>query len=997
MKKALYIIISLVFVLILGFQVKASYPVGSLLKSSNNDAVYYIGEDNKKYVFPDGQTYFTWYENFDDIVTVSIQTLDEYADGGAMPYRAGTKLITHQNTVKIYAVEPNGIIRWLPTATIAQNLYGSNWHLKVRDVIPGFFSTSYTLGSELSDTLPDGTIIKQKNTNNYFYISNGQRSSFADYQDYRSEDIIELDDLSNYPGEDGDEIIIDDTEQGDDTDDDESNSVVDNDQDNDGYDSTSSGGTDCNDSNSSINPSATDICGDGIDQDCSGADLSCSAPGNVSCGDSYIDITEYCDDGNTSNGDGCSASCEIESYYSCQGQPSSCTYLGSTYGWYNDFSLNHFGAEFDDLIYEKQGSSLTLVGLGDWTYASENSASIAFETNLPARSYIEYGSTTSYGSRTYPEERFFFNHLHYLTGLNPSTTYHYRIISKDERGNTITGSDRTIATRTFANKIEITGDGPHILDQDNTVYILKEDISSDTRGFTIDGAGITLDLNGYTLTYDQGTPLVIGEWDDYFYSNWDSTAGVYATMYRGTDDYLIVNGHIVQGANKGNGSVHGIGFNPLLINDGSFEVAGLDIEYTGDDVNGINAQTTGLIHHNIINDADGTVITNRHQGIKSIVGTGDLTVHHNLVKRTHHQGIQQLGLQVYDNEIYLDSFATNSFAIFPVAGASITNNKIFGTGSMPIGIGWGTNLNISDNLIYFHGLEIAGRSDEYGTGYSIWGIRLTQYDSESNLYQNNSYDNNYVIINGETGARNLMAVAFSSDLYVENMEFTNNTFKVMSLDNSMPSESNFGGFACIVSHGVQSRAAQHKPVLYQDNLCISNVGFVQFASNYASGSNTHLVNNTFRKIGSHPKFDAIQIGYWIVNSYNHRLIDTNLEGGASLDDYYFLSNDTAAELGFSVGHSMYIQAKDDSGNILSNQIISIYDNYGLDTSYTTNSQGIAKIELLEYSVTKPVGTSVNSKNMRSGHQASISGYNNVDLPLNITDNQSSPLVLNFSN
>ncbi|MDA8140178.1 MAG: DUF1566 domain-containing protein [Desulfobacteraceae bacterium] len=45
------------------------------------------------------------------------------------------------------------------------------------------------------------------------------------------------------------------------------------DNDNDGY---SENQGDCNDNNASIHPHATEICGDGIDQDCSGADLSCS-------------------------------------------------------------------------------------------------------------------------------------------------------------------------------------------------------------------------------------------------------------------------------------------------------------------------------------------------------------------------------------------------------------------------------------------------------------------------------------------------------------------------------------------------------------------------------------------------------------------------------------------------------------------------------------------------------------------------------------------------
>jgi uncharacterized protein YkwD len=46
------------------------------------------------------------------------------------------------------------------------------------------------------------------------------------------------------------------------------------DTDGDGY--TESQG-DCNDDNAAINPGAVDICGDGIDQDCSGEDLTCSS------------------------------------------------------------------------------------------------------------------------------------------------------------------------------------------------------------------------------------------------------------------------------------------------------------------------------------------------------------------------------------------------------------------------------------------------------------------------------------------------------------------------------------------------------------------------------------------------------------------------------------------------------------------------------------------------------------------------------------------------
>jgi len=45
------------------------------------------------------------------------------------------------------------------------------------------------------------------------------------------------------------------------------------------------GGGDCNDADPSVNPGATDVCGDGIDQDCSGKDRKCRRGGGGGGGD----------------------------------------------------------------------------------------------------------------------------------------------------------------------------------------------------------------------------------------------------------------------------------------------------------------------------------------------------------------------------------------------------------------------------------------------------------------------------------------------------------------------------------------------------------------------------------------------------------------------------------------------------------------------------------------------------------------------------------------
>ncbi len=81
----------------------------------------------------------------------------------------------------------------------------------------------------------------------------------------------------------------------------------------------------CDDGNTDDGDGCSALCEIEAGWVCVGEPSECEEASSIVCGDGVIQVTEACDDGNTDAGDGCSATCAVEDGWICEGEPSVCT------------------------------------------------------------------------------------------------------------------------------------------------------------------------------------------------------------------------------------------------------------------------------------------------------------------------------------------------------------------------------------------------------------------------------------------------------------------------------------------------------------------------------------------------------------------------------------------------------------------------------------------------------------------------------------------------
>jgi fibronectin type 3 domain-containing protein len=77
---------------------------------------------------------------------------------------------------------------------------------------------------------------------------------------------------------------------------------------------------------------------------------------------------------------------------------------------------------------------------------TQTDVSVTWTTDEPATTQIVYGPTTTYGSSTVLNSALVTSHSQTITGLSPSTVYHYQVKSADASGNLAVSGDATFTT-----------------------------------------------------------------------------------------------------------------------------------------------------------------------------------------------------------------------------------------------------------------------------------------------------------------------------------------------------------------------------------------------------------------------------------------------------------------------------------------------------------------------------------------------------------------------
>jgi len=149
--------------------------VGDVIQQKGSATLYLVSSAGQRRPFPNEKIYMSWFTDFSQVKVIDNITMSQISIGTNMILRPGTWLMKTISSAKVYAVEPQGIIRWIETEEIASALYGLEWNKRIIDMPDPYFA-DYTQGTSISSAqYATGTLLQYVGSADTYYIVNNTR------------------------------------------------------------------------------------------------------------------------------------------------------------------------------------------------------------------------------------------------------------------------------------------------------------------------------------------------------------------------------------------------------------------------------------------------------------------------------------------------------------------------------------------------------------------------------------------------------------------------------------------------------------------------------------------------------------------------------------------------------------------------------------------------------------------------------------------------------
>ncbi|OGF50965.1 MAG: hypothetical protein A2231_06550 [Candidatus Firestonebacteria bacterium RIFOXYA2_FULL_40_8] len=366
-------------------------------------------------------------------------------------------------------------------------------------------------------------------------------------------------------------------------------------------------------------------------------------------------------------------------------------------------------------------------------FQTVNSYAALDDLSREGLSYVEWGTTTSYGNVTPTTTAPRWAQMHWIAGLSVGVTYHYRMVTI-ENGITTASSDQTFTTASISGAISLAdiGGGTINCNQPNKTYVLTGDITGNGTAINITAAGVKLDLDGHTIKFGNNT-----------------SSSVYGVQISASN-VTICNGKILQ---MGTGAAYSAAIAAQSGADG-VEIFGIRTDVHLDNTLPIKLKTpmdNVSVHHNLLYSTV-TEIESRHWPgndllrIENITG-GKYYIFENILTKGCHRGITFLDggasatALIYGNDIKHQMDYVNGYAVMgALTNAKIYHNRITTSGRA-------VHMTAPNMEVYNNWIDTTGNvtKDDMPQGSRPWilryvelhGIKLEEATSKNNKIYNN--------------------------------------------------------------------------------------------------------------------------------------------------------------------------------------------------------------------------------------------------------------------